>query len=42
VSFDPQNEPDAVRVLLERFVQQVPTSQHRQALEICAHVRVTT
>lgn len=42
VAFDPQTNPDIVRVLLERFVQQVPSPIHRQALEICAHVRATT
>lgn len=40
--FDPENEPDVVRMLLEKFTQQVPSPQHRQALEICAHTRVTT
>ncbi len=42
IAFSPQNEPDVVRVLLERFVQQLPSPLHRQALEICAHVRLTT
>ncbi len=37
-----QHEPDVIRVLLERFVQQVPSPLHRQALEICAHARLTT
>ena len=41
-TFNPQAEPDVVRILLERFTQNVPDPQHRQALEICAHVRVTT
>ncbi|MCI0727868.1 MAG: ATP-binding protein [Chloroflexi bacterium] len=40
--FNSQAEPDVVRVLLERFTQNVPDAQHRQALEICAHVRVTS
>lgn len=40
--FIPENEPDVVRVLLERFVQHVPSPAHRQALEACAHARVTT
>jgi RecA/RadA recombinase len=38
----PVEDPDIIRVLLERFVQIVPSQFHRQALEICAHVRVTT
>ena len=40
--FDPQSEPDVVRVLLEQFLQHVPSPLHREALEICAHTRVTT
>lgn len=35
-------DPDVVRVLLERFIDQVPSPEHRQALEACALVRVTT
>lgn len=38
----PIDDPDVVRVLLERFVEGTPSRAHRQALEICAHVRVTT
>ncbi|WP_043661079.1 AAA family ATPase [Nocardia thailandica] len=34
--------PDAVRALLERFVDSVPGPRHRAALEVCAHVRHTT
>ena len=34
--------PDVVRVLLDRFVEQVPSVAHRRALEICARTRVTT
>jgi hypothetical protein len=34
--------PDVVRALLERFVDDVPSPRHRAALEVCAHVRVTT
>lgn len=40
--FNPEDEPDVVRVLLEQFVQHVPSPRHREALEICAHTRVTT
>lgn len=39
---NPQNDPNIVRVLLERFTQNIPDAEHRQALEICAHVRVTS
>jgi hypothetical protein len=41
-TFNLQAEPDVVRVLLERFTRNVPDAQHRQALEVCAHVRVTS
>jgi hypothetical protein len=34
--------PDVVRVLLERFVDAVPSPRHRAALEVCAHLRATT
>ncbi|WP_316574512.1 ATP-binding protein [Nocardia canadensis] len=34
--------PDAVRALLTRFVDSVPSRRHRAALEVCAHVRFTT
>lgn len=42
VAFTSRANADVVRILLDRFTQNVPDSQHRQALEICAHVRVTT
>lgn len=41
-SFRPAERPDVVRVLLERFLERVPTPRHRGALEVCAHARVTT
>ncbi|REE97846.1 AAA family ATPase [Thermomonospora umbrina] len=34
--------PDAVRVLLDRFLEEVPTERHRRALEVCAHALLTT
>jgi RecA/RadA recombinase len=37
-----EQEPELMRVLLERFIDQVPSPRHRAALEVCAHVRVTT
>jgi hypothetical protein len=40
--FKPQAAPDIVKTLLERFSQQVPSSKHREALEVCALVRVCT
>ncbi|MGH2615083.1 MAG: ATP-binding protein [Thermomicrobiales bacterium] len=41
-TFDPHREPDVVRVLLERLVQDVPGVQHRRALEVCVLARTTT
>jgi hypothetical protein len=34
--------PAIVALLLERFVAGVPSARHREALEVCAHARVTT
>ncbi len=41
-AFNPEHEPDIIRVLLERFLEQVPTPLHRRALEICSLTRTTT
>lgn len=35
-------EPDVVRLLLERLVQDVPSAAHRQALDICVRMWATT
>lgn len=40
--FQPEEAPDTVKVLLERFVQKVPSLAHRVALEACVLVRVMT
>ncbi len=40
-AFDLRQDPDIVRVLLERFVADVPSPTFRQALEICAHAFTT-
>lgn len=42
ITFRPDQAPDVVALLLERFVQDVPDSQHRLALHACASARVTT
>jgi ATP/maltotriose-dependent transcriptional regulator MalT len=42
IGFQPENAPNVVKTLLERFVQEVPTPLHRMALEACAMVRLTT
>jgi hypothetical protein len=41
-SFNPEESPDIVRHLLERFVQKAPSPAHRMALEICAIAKITT
>lgn len=41
-TFHLQNDPDTVRILLERFVRDVPGPQYRLALEACAVARATT
>jgi hypothetical protein len=40
--FRPENAPDVVRTLLERFIDRVPRQSHWRALAVCAHARVTT
>ncbi|WP_019499233.1 hypothetical protein [Pseudanabaena sp. PCC 6802] len=42
IQFQTDVEPDIVKILLERFVQDLPSSDRRMALEACALVRVTT
>lgn len=37
-----ERAPDVIRLLVERFVRDVPTPLHRQALEACALARETT
>jgi hypothetical protein len=34
--------PDAVRALVQRFTDDVPTARHREALEVAAHARTPT
>ncbi|HEX5692492.1 MAG TPA: ATP-binding protein, partial [Roseiflexaceae bacterium] len=41
-AFDPQAEPDLLRVLLERFVHDVPSALHRQALDAAVLAWATT
>lgn len=40
-AYDLRRDPDIVRVLLERFVAEVPHPVFRHALEICAHAFTT-
>ena len=42
ISFQAESAPDIVKVLLERFIKEVPTPTHRMALQACAVVRLTT
>lgn len=41
-TFHPTDAPDVIRMLLEHFVQEVPSPAHRTALEACALFRLTT
>jgi hypothetical protein len=40
--FQPEQAPDVIKTLLERFVEKAPSPTHRMALEVCALVRLTT
>lgn len=40
--FELTTSPDIVKTLLESFIHAAPSSAHREALEICAHTRVTS
>ncbi|MCW1966521.1 MAG: ATP-binding protein [Anaerolineae bacterium] len=41
-AFQPADNPDVIKTLLERFVQKVPSPAHRAALEACGMVRLLT
>jgi len=41
-SFDPIESPDLVGTLVRRFLERVPTTRHRRAVEACSLVRVCT
>jgi hypothetical protein len=42
VLLDPQQHPNIIQMLLERFIAYTPKAKHLQALAVCAHARVTT
>jgi hypothetical protein len=42
IGLHPEESPDVIKTLMERFVEEVPGPAHRAALEACALVRVTT
>ncbi len=39
---DLSDHPDIIRTLVEQFVRGVPSARHRQAIDVCAHARVTS
>jgi len=41
-TFTPNDAPDIIQTLLERFVQKVPSPAHRTALDACALFHLTT
>jgi hypothetical protein len=41
-AFDSAEHPDVVGTLVNRFLHGVPSPDHRAAIEMCAHTRVTT
>jgi hypothetical protein len=41
-NFRPEESPDILRTLLDRFIQEVPSANHRRTLEICALSHLTT
>jgi hypothetical protein len=41
-SLEGEMPPDVVQTLLRRFLDEAPSAAHRRALEVAAHVRVTT
>lgn len=42
LAFDAGAPPDIVHSLVERFLDRIPSPEHRAALEVCALLRVTT
>lgn len=42
LNFQPENAPDVLKTLLQRFIQKVPGPAHRAALEAAAMVRALT
>jgi hypothetical protein len=40
--FNPEKSPEVLKILLEQFVQKVPSPAHRAALEACALVYLTS
>lgn len=42
LNLQPEADPDVIKTLLEKFLEEVPSPIHRMALECCAIVRLTT
>jgi hypothetical protein len=42
LNLQPEADPDLIKTLLEKFLEEVPSPIHRTALECCAIVRLTT
>lgn len=40
LEFRPENAPNIIKTLMEQFMHEVPSAQHRAALEACAQVRL--
>ena len=40
IEFRPENAPDIIKTLMEQFMQEAPSTQHRAALEACSQVRL--
>jgi hypothetical protein len=42
IRFQPEAVPDIIKMLLEKFLEEIPSPAHRMALDACALVRLTT
>ncbi len=40
IDFRPENAPNIIKTLMEQFMQEAPSAQHRAALEACSQVRL--
>ncbi|MBK8905377.1 MAG: ATP-binding protein [Anaerolineaceae bacterium] len=40
LEFRPENAPNIIKTLMEQFMQEAPSAQHRAALEACSQVRL--
>jgi hypothetical protein len=42
IEFRPEEAPDIIKTLMDQFMQEAPSAQHRAALEACSQVRLMT